>query len=247
MLDLDYIQKNITTDGGKSEVPYRWTHGATNLHLGDGIMVYALIQHMRAKECVCLGSGGGFIPRIMTQARRDLWEQQIFEGNNGDNWEDIGSTYVVDAANEVGGHVYWAEEDSFFRSNFCPRFIRDTTVNAFYNFFVLQDIKIDYLHIDAGHSFEDVKQDFELYSQILSPKGVITIHDTDLEYEKNIIVSEDNKAYWNSFDGPGKFIRELEKSGAWNVVNLCNFGVVPEKPSSTGFAVIVRSSFNKNT
>ena len=42
--------------------------GLTDLHLGDGLIVYSVIQLMRAKTCVCLGSGGGFIPRIMTQA-----------------------------------------------------------------------------------------------------------------------------------------------------------------------------------
>ena len=34
------------------------------------MIIYSTIQMMRAKVCVCLGSGGGFIPRIMTQANR---------------------------------------------------------------------------------------------------------------------------------------------------------------------------------
>jgi hypothetical protein len=58
-----YIEKYITTNDGDL-VPYLWTHGATKSHLGDGLIVYSLIQHMRAKVCVCIGSGGGFIPRI---------------------------------------------------------------------------------------------------------------------------------------------------------------------------------------
>lgn len=240
ILDLEYTQQNITTDEG-SPVAYRWTHGATDKHLGDGLIVYALIQFIKAKECVCLGSGGGFIPRIITQARRDLWSQGIFEGNNWDSWGDIGNTYVVDAANEVGGHVYWAEEDSFFRTRFNPRFIRDTTVNAYYNFFILQDIQLDYVHIDAGHSFEDVKQDFELYSNLLSDNGIITIHDTDLEYEKNLIISEDNRVDWDRFDGPGRFVQELKKSSAWNVLDLHNFGILSNKPASTGITIVSRN------
>ena len=63
-----------------SRVKYRWTHGATDFHLGDGLLIYSAIQYMRAKTCVCLGSGGGFIPRIMSQARMDLHDQKIFEG-----------------------------------------------------------------------------------------------------------------------------------------------------------------------
>ena len=158
----DFIKNFITNNKDKS-VPYRWTHGATDYHLGDGLLIYAIIQYMRAKTCVCLGSGGGFIPRIMSQARKDLYEQEIFEGNSEWNWGDIGSTIIVDADNGVGGETDWTKEDSFLRKNFYPRIILETTENAYYNFFVKEDIKIDYLHIDADHSYEGVKLDFELY------------------------------------------------------------------------------------
>ena len=43
----DFITGNITTNLG-DPVPYRWTHGATTEHMGDGLIVYSLIQHMRA-------------------------------------------------------------------------------------------------------------------------------------------------------------------------------------------------------
>ena len=58
-------------------VSYRWTHGATDYHLGDGHLIHSIIIAMRYKSCVCLGSGGGFIPRIMTQARLDLHDTEI--------------------------------------------------------------------------------------------------------------------------------------------------------------------------
>jgi hypothetical protein len=107
--DLQYIKNTLTNNIEFNEyqeqedapVPYRWSHGATDLHLGDGLIVYSLIQYMRAKTCVCLGSGGGFIPRLMTQARYDLYNQKIFEGNPDLNWGDIGVTYVVDAMNGI--------------------------------------------------------------------------------------------------------------------------------------------------
>ncbi len=126
-------------------VKYRWTHGATDLHLGDGILIYSAIQYMRAKTCVCLGSGGGFIPRIMSQARMELHEQQIFDGNKQIEWGDIGTTILVDANNKINGETDWVDEDSFFRQNFPCRIILDTTENAFYNYFVKEDIKIDIL------------------------------------------------------------------------------------------------------
>lgn len=240
MLNDEFIGKNITTNNGEDVVPYLWTHGATNTHLGDGLIVYSIIQHMRAKTCVCIGSGGGFIPRIMTQARIDLHRQNIFDGNCNYNWGDIGSTYLVDACNGVGGPNDLEDETSFFSRTFYPRFIKETSENAYYNFFVRQDIKIDVLFIDGDHSYEGVKKDFELYSKILNEKGIIILHDTDEEYEKTLIISEDAKKDHHRFDGPSKLIKELEENPEWNLIKLHNFGILMEKPSSTGITIINR-------
>jgi hypothetical protein len=237
--DQFYIENFITTNEGV-DIPYRWTHGATIKHMGDGLLVYSIIQHMRAKVCVCIGSGGGFIPRIMTQARMDLWEQQIFEGNNDKNWGDIGTTYVVDACNGVGGKSDIEDESSLFRSAFHPRFIKETSEKAYYDFFVKQDIKIDVLFIDGDHSYEGVKLDFDLYSTILSDKGIIMIHDTDETYENELIISEDSKKHWDRFDGPAKLIKELGDSKDWNIINLFNHKILPTKPSSTGITLLNR-------
>ncbi len=233
----EFIQKNITTNDGKP-VPYLWTHGATEKHLGDGLIVYSIVQHMRFKNCVCIGSGGGYIPRILTQARIDLHKQGVFEGNPDYNWGDIGSTYVIDACNGVGGPNDLENENSFYRTHFYPRFIKETSENAFYDFFVRQNIKIDLLFIDGDHSYEGVKKDFELYSTILSDNGIIIIHDTDSEYEKTLIVSEDSKKDHYRFDGPSKFIKELEKNNDYNLINLFNFHIFSTKPTSSGITII---------
>ncbi len=123
---------------------------------------------------------------------------------------------------------------------FTPRFIKETSENAYYNFFVPQDIKIDVLFIDGDHSYEGVKLDFELYSKLLSPKGVILIHDTDQSYSDSLLVSEDVKKDHHSFDGPAKLVEELEKSTEWNLVNLFNFRTFTDKPSSSGITIINR-------
>ena len=251
ILNNDFIKTHITSDkfetiniaGDKvieyKPVSYRWTHGATEKHLGDGLLIYTIIQLMRYKSVVCLGSGGGFIPRIMTQARMDLHKQGIFEGDEDYNWGDIGTTYLVDAANGVGGKVSYLDKESYFRYQFCPRFINETTVNAYYNFFVKQDIKIDFLHIDAGHSYEDVKQDFNLYSNLLSENGIISIHDTDETFQKELIVTEDEREYYELFDGPPKFIKEIGPE--WKQFNFFNTGQLRSKPSSTGITLLQRA------
>jgi hypothetical protein len=195
---------------------------------------------MRAKNCVCIGSGGGYIPRIITQARLDLHKQNIFNGNSDFNWGDIGTTYVVDACNGVGGYKDFENEHSFLRKVFVPRFIKSTSVDAFYDFFIRQDIKIDFLFIDGDHSYEGVKKDFELYSTILSEKGIIMLHDTDGEYEETFIVSEDAKKDHHRFDGPSKLVKELQDNPEWNLINLFNFRILMDKPSSSGITIINR-------
>ena len=238
IVNKGYIEEYITSNNG-DKIPYLWSHGATGYHLGDGLLIYSLIQFKRAKNCVCLGSGGGFIPRIMTQARMDLYNQGIFEGDSNYNWGDIGATYLVDAANGIGGVVDYLKEDSFFRKHFSPRYIQDTTENAYYNFFVKEDIKIDYLHIDADHSYEGVKLDFDLYSKLLSPNGIISIHDTDKNFEDNYIITEDCKKDFDSWNGPVKFIQEIGPE--WKTFNLFNEGIVKDKPSSTGLTLLQRA------
>ena len=232
-----FIEKFITTNNGV-DVPFRWTHGATSKHMGDGLLVYSIIQHMRAKTCLCIGSGGGYIPRIMTQARLDLWEQGIFDGDKDMNWGDIGVTYVIDACNGVGGNTDLEDESSFYRKHFYPRFIKETSERAYYDFFVKQDIKIDVLFIDGDHSYEGVKLDFELYSKLLNDTGVIFIHDTDKNYSSELIISEDAKKDFHSFEGPSKLASELQSSNQWNIINFFNNGIIRNKPSSTGITII---------
>lgn len=241
ILDINYIKSNITNDESAGPVPFRWSHGATDLDMGDGLVVYSLIQFMRAKNCVCIGSGGGFIPRIMTQARLDLHRNGIFEGDPDYNWGDIGATYVVDPCNGVGGQSNISNDDGFFRSKFHPRFIKETSENAYYNFFVLQGIKIDFLFIDGDHSYEGVKLDFDLYQNIISDFGIIAIHDSDKKYSDNFIVSEDQKKHFYDFSGPSKFIEEFNSEG-WEIFNLFNHGIIRSKPSSSGISLFKKKN-----
>ena len=246
LFDKEYIKQYLTNNHKIDEdgnmilepVKYRWTHGATDLHLGDGLLVYSFIQFIRAKVCVCIGSGGGFIPRLMTQARMDLHSQNIFDGKGQPEWGDIGTTIIIDAANGIGGWTDWTNENSFLRQHFQPQVILETSEKAFYDYFVRQDIKIDYLHIDGDHSYEGVKKDFELYSSIMSENGIITIHDIDQTYHDTFVVTEDAKENFVPFDGPAKFIKELEHNEKWNLVNLKNFRMFDKKVTSTGLTLL---------
>ena len=97
---------------------------------------------------------------------------------------------------------------------------------------------MDFLFIDGDHSYEGVKIDFELYSNLLSPTGIIMLHDTDSSYEDTLLVSEDAKKDHHRFKGPSKLVEELKESVEWNVMSLHNFGIIKNKPSSSGITVI---------
>ena len=98
------------------------------------------------------------------------------------------------------------------------------------------------MHIDGDHSYEGVKKDFELYSTIMSANGIITIHDTDQKYHDTFIVTENAKQDFATFDGPAKFIKDLEKNTEWNLVNLKNFRMFDslKQPTSTGLTILTR-------
>ena len=42
---------------------------------------------------------------------------------------------------------------------------------------LLKGESLDFLFIDADHTYEGVRQDFELYSPLVNPGGLIAIHD----------------------------------------------------------------------
>ena len=229
ILNHEYIEQEITTNDGK-EFRYRWSHGATDKHMGDGMILYSLMYFFKPKVSVCLGSGNGFIPRIMSSVNKDLKE----EGFKREDSEVI----LVDAFNGVAGVPDW-DEDSFFPTAFQVAILKTTTEKAYYEYFIKRDIKIDMLWIDADHSYEGIKQDFDLYSQIMSDNGIIIIHDTDKNYMDNFIESENHEPY--DLSGPSEWLRRFtigHKYDDYEVLNLFNYGIEKDFPSSTGITIL---------
>jgi len=147
-----------------------------------------------------------------------------------------GEVYVVDATNSVNGEVDWSDDDSFLRTQFNPRFINSTTEDAFYNFFVKRDVKIDYLHIDADHTYEGCKLDFDLYSTIMNENGIISIHDTDEKYWENFNTYKGEPH--DVCTGPSEVVKEV--SDEWETFNLFDHKEKSEKLSSSGLTILRR-------
>ena len=235
ILNRGWIYDSITRNQDSGSVSYRWTHGANDTYMGSGIMYFSIPYFLKARVCVCLGSGGGYVPRLMVDCVHELNETQMY-GQDKYGEGKTGDVYVVDATNSVNGEVDWADKDSYLRGKFNPRFINSTTEDAFYNFFVKRDIKIDYLHIDADHTYEGCKLDFDLYSTIMNENGIISIHDTD-------------EKYWESFNtyegephdvctGPSEVVKEVSEE--WETFNLFDHKEKSEKLSSSGLTILRR-------
>ena len=229
ILNRGWIYDSITRNQDSGSVSYRWTHGANDTYLGAGIFYYSIPYFLKARVCVCLGSGGGYVPRLMTDAIWELQETDMIE---------MGEVYVVDATNSVNGEVDWADKDSYLREKFNPKFLNTTTEDAFYNFFVKRDIKIDYLHIDADHTYDGCKLDFDLYSTIMNENGIISIHDTDEKYWENFTIYEGEPH--DICTGPSEVVKEVSEE--WETFNLFDYKEKNEVLPSSGLTLLRRKN-----
>jgi len=167
---VQLINRELITQALTHEAPWCGSHGAEDDYLGMGLVYYGITYMLRAKIAVCLGSGGGFVPRLMRQAQRDL-EQA-----------DHSRTILVDANRpEAGwGSPTWLSPTSFFRQSYGDvEIVLETTEDAAKTFFEPQGLTIDYLHIDADHSFGGCLADFRFYRPFLHEGSVVTLHDTN--------------------------------------------------------------------
>lgn len=63
---------------------------------------------------------------------------------------------------------------------------------------------IDFLFIDGDHSYEGVKQDFEDYSPLVRPGGLVGLHDTLMSPEENMLHCMGVSKLWRELDRPKK-------------------------------------------
>lgn len=139
------------------------SHAAKDGHLGAGMIYYMAAYLFRPRLCVCLGSGSGFVPRLMRQAQKDA-------GVEG------AQTILVDADVPGYGVADYHDRDTFFTRQ-CDVEVRKKLTRDAVGDFGVQSI--GYLHIDADHLYEAVKWDFENYLPLVEDgRGIITLHDT---------------------------------------------------------------------
>ncbi len=158
LVDNSFIQEHLTKQGF-----WAGLHGAKGKNLGAGMLYYGIVYAMSAKTCVCLGSGDGFVPRVLRQAQRDM------------GLEDS-RTILIDGNTGKWGHPLWLPENSIFKREFPEiEILLMTTKKALE---VAKEWKIDYLHIDADRTVRGALQDFLDYLPMMAENGMIVLHDT---------------------------------------------------------------------
>lgn len=190
LIDQDTIDEMLR------DTPHAHSHGTAAGFLGAGLLYYALAYALRAKRCVCLGSGGGYVPWLMRQAQHDLGLAAESE------------TVLIDADLPEAG---WGRPEFLHRPNdpFLAeadvRIVVAKTCDAVAEF---AGLAIDYLHIDADHSYAGVRGDFDAWSPLVAPGGAITLHDT------RYVFGAPNQC------GVPQVVRELRADPRWDIVDF---------------------------
>lgn len=159
------INKDCIDNWLLKDEKFHRSHHAESGFLAGGLLHYLFPYMFKSRCCVCLGSGSGFVPRLMRQAQYDTG---IFEDSE---------TILVDAnLPEAGwGVPDYHDKENFFTQNFDVKIIKKTTKEALSD---LKNKQIGYLHIDADHSYKWTKHDFLTYSSMVPVHGIITLHDS---------------------------------------------------------------------
>lgn len=145
----------------------KWSesHGAENTHLGMGTFYFGLPYALKASSIVCLGSGAGFVPKLMVEAQRCLIK---------DGYINQFNINLIDAnVGPWGLPVYGLSGiEGYSEINL----IAELTDTAH-----IHIGSIDYLHVDADHTYEQVYKDLTNYGSKMNKHNLwaITVHDTN--------------------------------------------------------------------
>jgi len=147
-------------------------HAAQNAYAenpGFGLLHYALIRNMRPEHVLCLGSRGGFIPAFCALACHDNGKGFVdfvdagFNANHPKGWAGVGlwSSKNFNAARHFGKLADFIAVHVELSRDFCER----------------TETQYEYIHVDADHSYEGVKDDFDIWWPRLLPGGIVAFHD----------------------------------------------------------------------
>jgi len=163
--------------------------------LGFGLLHYALIQNLKPKNILIVGSLKGYIPAIVAMACKDNQFGQVDfvdagydDEEKGKNWQGIGLW------KKINPKEYFSKIGV---QNYIKTHVMTTAE------FAKKDPKkkYQYIYIDGDHSYHGVKLDYKLFYSKLEKGGLMSFHD---------IVATGELA--GGLYGVNKFWRELKSN-----------------------------------
>lgn len=170
--------------------------------VGHRSFAYDLIQYMKPKNIVELGSHYGCSTYAMLQAIKDFRIESTFYAV--DTW--AGDDYTK---NDYENDVYIAfckVQESLFQNVDLVK-VRKTFDEALSMF---QDRSIELLHIDGNHTYEAVKNDYERWKAKVSEHGIIMFH--DISADKVFGKTMGSHLFWEELKADKKYTIEFDFS-----------------------------------
>lgn len=138
--------------------------GESAVGFGFGMVHYALIRNIRPQRVLCVGSLKGYIPALCALACKD---------------EEIGHVEFVDegGTNWGGGGIWQAQSETERRAYWEPLGVEDWITTHVCRIEDYELGQYQYVHIDADHSYEGARSEFDLIWPHLDRGGFYTLHD----------------------------------------------------------------------
>jgi predicted O-methyltransferase YrrM len=174
---------------------------AEEIQFGSGLgdssnLLYGLVRSMKPSVCVEIGSARGRSTCYIGLALKENGFGKLYaiDPHVQTDWNDYNSVDTYDILKDNIGALGLTGQVQLLRA-FSEK------VACFWN------SEIDLLFIDGDHSYDGVKQDWELFSPYLSPFGMAIFHDTIWDLQPDSVVSRLSKM------GVPRFVNELRQKG----------------------------------
>lgn len=143
-------------------------------NLGFGLIHYSIVNTLRPERILCIGSERGFIPAILALACKDNHYGHVDFVDAGKNTSDSHNWGGIGLWKNVHPQKYFSD---FNINKYLTTYV--TTSQVFAQKYPQR--KYEYIYIDGDHSYQGVKNDYDLYWPRLATRGFICFHDIYLK------------------------------------------------------------------
>ena len=143
-------------------------------NLGYGFLHYSYINLLKPERVLCVGSLKGFIPALCALACKD---------NHKGTVDFVDAGFAADDENDWGGQGVWqnCNPNQYFKPFGINQHLKLHVMTSAEFAQKFEDRKFEYIYIDADHSYEGVKKDYQTFWPRLTSGGMISFHDINMK------------------------------------------------------------------